>query len=112
MVVKAAKGAIPMFGLGKKKLDERMLGMISIELAMFMRWIEENRRRMLPPDQANEIARRILDRENFKFSEQELFHIVNLAIASDVDQIDGVREKTGFDRTIDGFCKSIGIPTP
>lgn len=101
-----------MFGLGKKKLDERMLGMISIELAMFMRWMEENRQRLLWSDQAKDIARKILNRENYKFSEQDLFHIVNLAMVSDATQIDDVRKRTGFDRTIEGFCKSISIPVP
>lgn len=101
-----------MFGIGKKKADERMLGMISIELSMFMRWVEDNRGRMLKPEEAEDIVKRILTRENFKFGREELLKITSLAFASDVDMIDDFRKKTHFDNTIDGFCQSIGIVKP
>ena len=101
-----------MFGFGKKTLDERMLGMISIELSMFMRWMEENRSRMLKPDEVKDVATKILTRENFNFGEQDLFQITTLAFASDVNRIDDIRKKTGFDNTIDEFCQSIGIAKP
>ncbi len=89
-----------------------MVGMVSIELAMFMRWMEDNCRRMLTPPEALNIARKILDRENYKCTEENLFAITTLATASDIGQIDEFRKKTSFDKTIDGFCKSIGINKP
>lgn len=101
-----------MLGFGKKKLDEKMLGMISVELSMFMRWMEENCSRMLMPEEAKDIAARILDRENFQFCEKDTFHIAAIALASDVERIDELRNKMGFDKTIDGFCQSIGITKP
>lgn len=101
-----------MFGLRKKKPDEQMIGMISIELSMFMRWIEDNRGRMLKPEEAEDIAKRILTRENSRFGREDLLQITSLAFASDVDKIDAFRKKTHFDNTIDGFCQSIGIVKP
>lgn len=101
-----------MWGFGKKKLNERMLGMISVELSMFLRWVEDNRHRMLTPPEVEDIAKRILDRENYKHGQQELFGLVALAMASDVKRIDEFRKRTGFDAKITGFCTSIGIPLP
>ena len=100
-----------MFGLGKKKPDERILGMVSIELSMFMRWVEDNCGRMLKQE-AEDIAKRILNRENFKFGKEEILQITSLAFASDVDRIDDFRQKTHFDDSIDGFSQSIGIVKP
>ena len=97
---------------GNKKPDERMLVMISIELSMFMRWVEDNCGRMLGPGEVEDIAQRILTREGFKFEKEELFQVTTLAFASDVSEIDDFREKTHFDDTIDGFCQSIGIKRP
>jgi hypothetical protein len=101
-----------MFTFGKKRPDERTLGMIAIELSMYMRWVEEHCGRMLMPDDAKDVARRILTRENFKIDEQDLFFIFGSATTQDIKQIDAFREKTGFDSTIDGFCASIDIPKP
>jgi hypothetical protein len=98
--------------LRQKRLDERMIGAISIELAMFMRWMEDNRRHMLLPPEAANIARKILDRENFRYSENQVFAVAALATASNVKEIDEFRKKAGFDQAIDGFCKSIGIESP
>jgi hypothetical protein len=105
-------GVIAMFGFGKKRLDERTVGMISIELAMFMRWIESDRQRMLLPNEVTDIAKKIFKREHLSFSEKDLFHVATLAMASDPAKIDAFRKQTGFDSAIEGFCKSIGIPTP
>ncbi len=101
-----------MFGFGKKKIDDREYGTIAIELGMFMRWMEENHHHMLWPPEAKDIARRILDRENFKHTENDLFTIVALATASESKKIDQFRKITGFDGKIDGFCNSIGINKP
>lgn len=101
-----------MFSFGKKKLDDGMLGNIAIELAMFMRWSESTCHRMLSPPQAMDIAKRILDRENLKYGQKELVAISALAMGSDFARVDEFRKKTGFDRTITGFCASIGIDVP
>lgn len=101
-----------MFGLGKKKPDERMLEMFSIELSMFMRWVEDNCGRMLNPEEAEAIAKRILNRESFKFGKKELSQITSLAFASDVNRISDFRKKSNFDDNIDGFCRSIGMVKP
>jgi len=109
--VRAHKGG-SMFDFGKKKPNERMLAMISIELSMFMRWVEDNRGRMLKPEEAEDIAKRILTRGSFEFGKGELFQITSLAFASDADRIDEFRKQSHFDDTIDGFCQSIGIAKP
>jgi hypothetical protein len=101
-----------MSGLEKKKPDERMLGMISIELSMFMRWAADDCGRMLRQEEAEDIAKRILNREKFEFGKEEILQITSLAFASDVDKIDDFRKKTNFDVTIDGFCQSICIVKP
>jgi hypothetical protein len=101
-----------MFGLGKRKPDERIIGMISVELSMFMRWVEDNCGRTLKAEEAEDIAKRILTRESFKFGKEELLQITSLAFASDVDRIDNFRKKTHFDNTIDRFCQSLGIVKP
>jgi hypothetical protein len=100
------------FGLGKKKPDERMLEMISIELSMFMRWVEDNCDRTLNPEEGEAIAKRILNRERLKFGKKELLQITSLAFASDVNRINDFRKKTNFDDNIDRFCRSIGIVKP
>lgn len=101
-----------MFGFGKKKLDDHMFGMISAEVSMYMRWVEDNCRRMLKPHETEDIARRILVRENFKFSEEIPQHIGFMAAGFELDVIDKFRKKYFFDEQIEKFCKSIDIPMP
>jgi hypothetical protein len=101
-----------MFGFGKKPLDERLIGGIAIETSMFMRWIEEKRRRMLSSDEVNDIVQRILEREKLKFTAEEKFLIVGSAITMENEPIDDFRKRSGFDNKVEGFCKSIGIPFP
>jgi hypothetical protein len=86
--------------------------MISIELSMFMRWMEDSCGRMLKPEEAEEIAKRILSRESFEFGKEEILQVTSLAFSSDVDKIDSFRQKTKFDDTIDAFFQSIGIIKP
>lgn len=96
-----------MSGLEKKKPDERMLGMISIELSMFMRWAADDCGRMLRQEEAEDIAKRILNREKFEFGKEEILQITSLAFASDVDKIDDFRKKTNFDVTMTGSVKAL-----
>lgn len=89
-----------------------MLGMIAIELSMFMRWVEDNRGRMLNAEEIELIASKILERESFSYEKETLQTISLLALAGDVKMVDAMRTKTGFDTKVDGFCKSIGIEKP
>jgi len=98
-----------MFGFGKKKNDEKMLGMISIEISMFMRWMETQKNRMLSPDELHDIAERILRREGLKESQEDLDFIVNMSICSDVDDINKMRKQTNFDAKVIGFMNSIQL---
>src|SRR5256885_7301867 len=101
-----------MFGFGKKKLDARTLAMMSIELAMFIQWIKDNRGRKLKREEAQDIARRILDREKIKYGQQDPVQIAKLAFASDATKVNEFRKQTQFDVTVEGFCQSIGIAKP
>ena len=98
-----------MFGFGKSRLDEQMMGKIALELSMYKEWLWEHRGRGLMHSDAQDIARRILTRENFKIEEQHLFWIANMAADFDTEKVNAFRKQTGFDSTIDGFCTSIGI---
>jgi hypothetical protein len=101
-----------LFNIGKKNLDDKMLAGISLELAMLFRWHEVNIGRTLTFEEAEEIANRILIREGFKRKKEEITTIVLAAFASDINQVDGLRERTDFDKTIVGFFNSIGMSAP
>ena len=101
-----------MFGFGKKKLDERLMAGIAIETAMFMRWMGTHGNRKLTPPEVNDIVRGILERENLKFTAGEQSFLVLSASTHEAETIDKFRNKFGFDETVEGFCKSIGIPWP
>lgn len=99
-----------MFGFGKKKIDDRMVGLIAVELAMFMQW-----RKGLNPHEIEDIARRILVRENFIISDGLPLLIGSMALDFLLDKKDFIeesRKKYLFDEQIEKFCKSIGIPCP
>jgi len=66
----------------------------------------------LNPNELMSLAAKILTRENYKCGPQETQILTGLALTSDPKGIDEMRKKTNFDKTIDGFCKSIGIETP
>ena len=101
-----------MFGFGKKKLDDRTAGMVSIEIAMFMRWMETKHRKVLQPTQVKYIVKRVLERENLNCNENICSDVTTLAMSKNFDRIDELRKKSKFDENIDDFCKSIGISTP
>ncbi len=90
-----------------------MLGMISLEISMFMRWVEVNCNRMLNPDDVEDIAKRILTREKYKFGGDEITALTLLAMGNtDFKRVDSLREKFNFDKNVSGFCASIGISVP
>lgn len=76
-----------MFGFGKKKLDDRTAGMVSIEIAMFMRWMETKHRKVLQPTQVKYIVKRVLEREKIKCNENICSGITALAMSEVVPKI-------------------------
>jgi hypothetical protein len=64
---------------------------------------------MLSPPEVQNIAAKILHREGYKYTKGQLFAVTLAAMSSGTKEIDEVRKNTDFDKTIDGFCKSIGI---
>lgn len=100
-----------MFGFGKKKLDDRMMGGIMIEVGMFQSWTLDNRRVYLDPNTLESVIKRILERENLKFSDEQVM-MMKLMFASEIEfeQYREFRRKTNFDSKIAGFCKSINLP--
>lgn len=99
-----------MFGFGKKKLDDRLMGLISIEVGMFQSWTLDHRGTDLSPVILEQIIKKILDRENFKYTNKHISIIQLLAISNtDLDQLSDYRRKTNFDSNVSGFCKSINL---
>ncbi len=67
---------------------------------------------MVDSDEISHIAKKILEREELQADDRTVFHITNLALASDREAIDAFRQKIGFDAKLDLFCRSVGIETP
>jgi hypothetical protein len=105
-----------MFGLFKNKkrksiefkIPEVVLGEISLEVSMFMRWHEDTYKEMIQPEDVSKIVKSIFDRESLEYGEDDALAVETLAFASDLDQIDRLRAETHFDEQVDVFCKSIG----
>jgi len=100
-----------MFGFGKKKLTADAIGNISMEIAMFMRWMEVHRHRMLLTPEVHGIAVRLLDRENRKYTSDDVMHIVMSAMTISPRAIDAMNKKTRSEIDVDLFCRKIGITT-
>ena len=109
-----------MFGFGKKKLDDRMSGMISIEVAMFIGWMHDNTANFDPISmmgKLEDIARRILARENYVGGTEAAIALMAMdlylsELESKTDIVSKSRKQYLFDEQIEKFCKSIGIPMP
>lgn len=99
------------FSFGKK-LKQDDISEISIDISMLLRWYETNDRRILTPDEARAIINRMLARDGFKYKEAEVDAILYLAFTSDIDSMDGLRERTDFDKKIVSFFNSIGMTPP
>ena len=93
----------------KKKLTDQMLGMIAVEISMYMRWREDNGKGMLMGEALNDIILRVLIRENYKYSDKHVQAINFAALASDFDQVDKFRKQTRFDEQVGAFERSIGL---
>ena len=98
-----------MFGLGKKKLTDQMRGMIGIELAMFMRWHEDNKKKNLTEVEMSQVMRGILKREKYKFSDKDVTMMIILVTATENDAIDKMRIESNFDDQVTEFMRSIGF---
>jgi hypothetical protein len=99
-----------MFGFGKKKLDDRLMWGISMEVGMFQSWTLDHQGKDLSPVILEDIIKKILDRENFKYTNKEVMLIWSLAMSNtDLDQLSDYRRKTNFDSNVSGFCKSINL---
>jgi hypothetical protein len=101
-----------MFGFGKKKLDDRLIGGIVVEVGMFQSWTLDRRGIDLNPIILEDIIKRILDREKTKYSNEEMGLIKMMAISNmEFEQMREFRKKTNFDGQVVGFCRSIGLPS-
>ena len=98
-----------MFGLGKKKLTDQMRGMIGIELAMFMRWHEDIKKRNLAEEEMSQVMIGILKREKCRFSDKDVSTFIILAMATENDAIDKMRIESNFDNQVTEFMRSIGF---
>jgi len=101
-----------MFGFGKKKIDDRLHGMIGVEIAMFRRWVETNKNLYLTLDELTEIAKRVLNREKLKCSDGELKLLALSAFTHEEDGIDKLRKKFKFDLQAVKFMESINYSLP
>lgn len=101
-----------MFGFGKKKLDDRLTGGILVELGMFQSWTLDNRGVDLGAVILEHIIKKILDRENVKYSDDEVTGLKFMALSNmEWEQLRDFRRKTNFDSNVAGFCKSINLPS-
>jgi hypothetical protein len=99
-----------MFGFGKKRLDDRMMSMIMVEIGMFQSWTLDNRQTYFDPDFAVSVIMRILERENLKYTEMQVM-TMRLMFVSDIEfeQYRELRRRYNFDSKIEGFCRSINL---
>ena len=99
-----------MFGFGKKKLDDRLIGGILMEVGMFQCWTLDNRGMDLNSVILEQIIKKILDRENVKYTSEEAGVMKLMAMSNmDFDQLREFRKKTNFDSNVSGFCRSINL---
>ena len=99
-----------MFGFGKKKLNDKLFSGILGEIGMFQSWYLDFKHTDLSSEEINMILKRIIERENLNVSKDELFMMQMLTIGNELDAWTELRAKTGFDRQVAGFCRSINIP--
>ena len=102
-----------MFGFFKKKqqLTDRLVGGISIEVGMFESWTMDKRHKTLSQDELGLIVDRILNREGLKVETTEVEMLKMMLLMNDMKQMEEFRRKTNFDIKVEGFCKSINLPS-
>jgi len=101
-----------MFGFGKKKLNDRMLGYITIEVQMFQSWTLDNRRCDLTINELKMIITAIFEREKLSYESDHVSFAVNACLSqTDYSSINKLRTQSNFDQQVAGFCRSIGLPS-
>lgn len=97
-----------MFGFGKKVVSDQMVGMISLEIAMFESWRLENLGKGLPDNEIEYLARAILDRENYKYTDTHIMQMkLSLITGFPEDKIKQMRAQHNFDSQVVSFCNSV-----
>ena len=99
-----------MFGFGKEKLNDRLFSGILGEIGMYQNWYVDTKREDLSFEQINMILKRIIEREKVNVSKEQFSMLEILTIGNDLDAWTELRIKTGFDKQVAGFCRSINLP--
>jgi hypothetical protein len=101
-----------MFGFGKKKLNDRLIVGIALEVSMFDSWSIDNGFGGLSKEDKAMFIERILKRENLAASSDEISMIsLGISMNYDLETLREYRIKTNFDNQVTGFCNSINLPT-
>ena len=85
------------------------MGLIAIEIACFMRWFEDNHKRMFGADEVKLIIQQFLKVENIKHNQKDIDLIFLLCLATSLDSVDKVRVDTKWDERVGGFLSHFGI---
>jgi hypothetical protein len=85
---------------------------LALELAAYMRWVYLNQHRLVAMDEADEYAKRMLNKKlgiefNSKFGQ-----LVMLAYALKDEQVDHFLQLNGGSVMVQNFCKSLNLPFP
>ena len=101
-----------MFGFGRKKLNDKIIVGIGLEISMFDSWSIDNGFGGLSEEDKTMFIERILRRENLSASSDEKSMIgLGISMNYDLDTLSEYRIKTNFDKQVIGFCNSINLPT-
>ena len=101
-----------MFGFGKKKIDDRLLGQIVIEVQMFQSWTLDMRRCDLSKEELSHIIKAIFEREKLSFNSSHISFAVMACLSQlDYSTVNKIRKQSNFDQQVAGFCRSVGLPT-
>jgi hypothetical protein len=100
-----------MFGFGKKKLEERFIVGIAMEISMFDSWSIDNGFGGINDSDRIMFIERILNRENLSATDEEKSTIsLGISMNFDLSLLKEYRVKTNFDKQVVGFCRSIDLP--
>jgi hypothetical protein len=100
-----------MFGFGKKKLDERFIVGIAMEISMFDSWSIDNGFGGINESDRTMFIERILKRENLSTTDDDKSMIsMGISMNYDLRMLREYRAKTNFDSQVIGFCRSIDLP--
>jgi hypothetical protein len=100
-----------MFGFGKKKLSDRVIVGIALEISMFDSWSIDHGFCGVQDSDREMFIERILKREGLSASEDEKSMIsMGVLMNHDFNLLKEYRKKTHFDQQVVGFCRSINLP--